>query len=659
MRTITFAAALAASAALAPLAAQAQAFQEGEDQWALTMIGAEEAYKRGFTGQGVLIGVFDSGIDATHSDLAGQMSGLGYDYATGEATVTDDNGHGTHVSGIIAAALDGAGVHGVAYNAQLAVYRLPVLIGTEAGFRAADAALGEYYDIALDQGVRIFNNSWGWDFYVETDGMSLSGVMEAMPGQVAAWRRAAEMDSVLVFSTGNEQQLQPNIQSGLPYYIPELQPHWLAVTATGITGEIASYANHCGLAAAWCLAAPGGDFPGAGQTPEETFITSDAVGGGVRPDAGTSMAAPHVTGAVAIAAEMFPEANAAGLTRLILTTARDIGAPGVDSVYGWGMLNVGALAQTLDPEAASVFANAGWAAREGQLAVRDTLLSRGVEGRGLWGAAIGQRANHDLSDTAYGARAETVGLVVGADILASDRFRLGMALAQTWTDLEERDGSRNTADVRATTLALIGGYEGDFLFAQGALGIDRRKHRHLRRTVPGTAGTVIEDQLAGQTRADGDGQFAAIKAGARFAVGSMDIRPYAQVTATRQKIDGADEAGADVFNLEVLETEATQYEAGPGVDLTLAPFAIGSSDVSFSAGLAYVTSWGDDDHAVLTGLIGAPILGRVSEVSDGFRANVAASARLAPGLTADAWIGGGQAETTDYISAGIGIRARF
>ncbi|RZJ94792.1 MAG: hypothetical protein EOO76_21160, partial [Novosphingobium sp.] len=114
-----------AGAAFVAAPASAQSFQEGTSQWNLALIHADAANSRGYTGAGVTVGVLDSGIDVANPDLAGQVSDLSHDVFAGGSATDDPNGHGTHVAGIIAAARDGLRVQGVAYDAELAAFRLP------------------------------------------------------------------------------------------------------------------------------------------------------------------------------------------------------------------------------------------------------------------------------------------------------------------------------------------------------------------------------------------------------------------------------------------------------------------------------------------------------------------------------------------------------
>ena len=107
---------------------------------------------------------------------------------------------------------------------------------------------------------------------------------------------------------------------------------WLVVVATDSSNRIASYSNGCGLAQSWCLAAPGSGIFAADS---DNNVDYEHV-------QGTSFAAPHVSGALALLKSVAPEFPMTVLTRILLTTATDLGDDGVDPVYGWGLVNVDA-----------------------------------------------------------------------------------------------------------------------------------------------------------------------------------------------------------------------------------------------------------------------------------------------------------------------------
>ena len=115
-------------------------------------------------------------------------------------------------------------------------------------------------------------------------------------------------------------------------YVSQSLFRWLAVVATDRSGSIASYSNGCGLSAAWCLSAPGSGIYTADSDSDSDYATSS----------GTSFAAPHVSGALAVLKSRMPVMPMSVIVAIVLTTATDL-APGgerIDGTYGWGLLNL-------------------------------------------------------------------------------------------------------------------------------------------------------------------------------------------------------------------------------------------------------------------------------------------------------------------------------
>ena len=113
-----------------------------------------------------------------------------------------------------------------------------------------------------------------------------------------------------------------------PRMVPNYQSHWLNVIAVDQNNRIADFSNGCGASKDWCIAAPGVE------------IITPNTGGGRQVEDGTSFAAPHVSGAAAVLKSAFPNLTAPQVVALLLTTARDLGAPGVDDVYGHGLVDL-------------------------------------------------------------------------------------------------------------------------------------------------------------------------------------------------------------------------------------------------------------------------------------------------------------------------------
>jgi subtilisin family serine protease len=251
--------------------------------YSLAQINAPAAYARGYTGQGVVTAVFDSGLDTGDNQFIGRIAGPGYDALTGTVGVTtDDMWHGTFVSGIIAADLDGVGMVGVAYNSKL----LPIrIVNPDGSITLSDSQLAAAINYATNAGAKVFNNSWNSSLSITQ--LSSSVLSSYMPATLNAYRAAVKAGAIIVFAAGNDAASQPGFYAALPADFPELKPGWVAAVATDSTGRIASYSDRCGSAAAWCIAAPGSNII-------SVYNRSYGVA------SGTSFAAPQVSGAAEI-----------------------------------------------------------------------------------------------------------------------------------------------------------------------------------------------------------------------------------------------------------------------------------------------------------------------------------------------------------------------
>ena len=247
------------------------------EQWNLTQIGAADAWRTS-TGAGVLIGIVDSGIDASHPDLTGKVEAQA-DCLGGtcrEGTARDRDGHGTAVAGIAAAKTDnGSGIAGVAPDARLVVARV---LGDDG--RGVTEDINRAIQWVVDKGARVVNLSLG-----EPDLVIVSRVGTPLrPGIEYAWSRGA----IPVLAAGNYESLN----AGGSANYGDL--HAMVVGSTDIRGRVPEYSTSLGNAM-WGLVAPGGNGDGPGQD-----VISPIPGGRYEWVAGTSMAAPHVSGALAL-----------------------------------------------------------------------------------------------------------------------------------------------------------------------------------------------------------------------------------------------------------------------------------------------------------------------------------------------------------------------
>ena len=282
-------------------------------QWALDRIGAASA-----RGEGVVVAVLDTGVDLAHVDLRDRVL-PGVDLVDGDDVAQDENGHGTHVAGIIAAtAGNGAGIAGVAPGASL----LPVRVLADDGTGTLDTVVA---------GVR-----WAVAHGADVVNLSLSEDAQAVlgPSLADALREAWDAGVVPVIAAGNQYVLGSGFAD---------EPAMVVGATTRGDGK-PTYSSSVG-GAKWGIAAPGGEQPALGQ--EGAVLSTYWVAGmsdQYAYDAGTSMAAPHVAGALAVLLGMGLSPQQA-VDRL-LATADDIGSPGRDDTFGAGRLNLAAATAT-------------------------------------------------------------------------------------------------------------------------------------------------------------------------------------------------------------------------------------------------------------------------------------------------------------------------
>ncbi|GIF76615.1 type VII secretion-associated serine protease mycosin [Asanoa siamensis] len=273
-----------------------------DEQWQLRELQARNAWRYS-TGAGVVVAVIDSGVDASHEDLAGQvLPGKDLVKPGGGDGHTDPVGHGTTVAGLIAGRADDEnGVMGLAPNAKI----LPVRV-LDADNRYDDAMIvARAVRWAVDSGARVINLSLGG-----------SGTSPAL---AAALDYAFARDVVVVACTGN---VLPQAASGVWY--PAREPGVIAVA--GLEKETDVLWNGSITGSATVLSAPATDLVGAKT-------------GGFWRVRGTSFAAPLVSAAAALIRAKWPTMPAGEVVNRLISTADDLGTPGRDDTYGFGKVD--------------------------------------------------------------------------------------------------------------------------------------------------------------------------------------------------------------------------------------------------------------------------------------------------------------------------------
>ncbi len=273
----------------------------------------------------VTVAILDSGIRATHEDLAERVVG-GWNFFHDTSNHADDHGHGTHVAGIAAAhANNGVGLAGVAHFPEVDLLSVKVCgptatwFGLVLSYGCTDSAITEGIIWAADQGAHVLN-------------LSLGGADHSQ-AQQDALAYALDEDALPVCAAGN------NGTSTVSY--PARNPECVAVSSTNWSDGLASYSN-------WGdeieLSAPGGGFEDDpySQISSALHDADDAYGW----KAGTSMASPQVAGLAAVLYSLGvggPDA----VRKRMHETAHDLGDPGWDPVFGYGRIDAAAAIEGL------------------------------------------------------------------------------------------------------------------------------------------------------------------------------------------------------------------------------------------------------------------------------------------------------------------------
>lgn len=278
-------------------------------------------------GAGIIVAVLDTGIAYEDRapyrqlpDFAGTAFVPGYDFVNDDPYADDDNRHGTHVAGIIAQATNnGLGCAGVAPGATL----MPVKV-LNAQALGTDDWVANGIRFAADHGAKIINMSLGGPSYSQS-------IQEAI-------EYATSRGVLIAVAAGNQGAL------GVEY--PARAPQCLAVGATRFDGTRCYYSNY---GPELSLVAPGGDTMvdqnGDGYPDgilQLSLEDNDPTRFRYRFESGTSFSVAHVSGVAALVWSLHPDWSAAEVRAALLETARDLGAPGPDPLYGAGLLDAAA-----------------------------------------------------------------------------------------------------------------------------------------------------------------------------------------------------------------------------------------------------------------------------------------------------------------------------
>jgi len=287
-------------------------------QWDMVKIGMPRAWA--VWQSAAAVAVIDTGIDLGHPEFSARIAG-GVDYSGDNSAGGQDNeGHGSHVAGTIGGnGNNGTGIAGMAWlGGLLAVKAL------NSGGSGTNSAIVQGIDWARTHGAQVINMSLGGPNY-----------SQAMQDAVI---RANNAGILVVAAAGNEAD------TGNPTSYPCAYAYVICVGATGPTDNWAYYSNHGSYV---LISAPGGD-PHNGD-PVSHFIVSTLWRGsssyyptsGYGAEAGTSMAAPHVAGLLAMLKSKYPGRPSDFYINRMISTAVDLGTPGRDEYFGYGRIDAG------------------------------------------------------------------------------------------------------------------------------------------------------------------------------------------------------------------------------------------------------------------------------------------------------------------------------
>ncbi|MCH8259942.1 MAG: S8 family serine peptidase [Planctomycetes bacterium] len=299
----------------------------------------------GITGEGVVVGIIDSGACLTHPDLANQIwdnvdeipnNGIdddnngyiddmvGWDFWGNDNNVGDSNGHGTHTTGTVAGDGTNGTTTGMAPDVSMMILRISFSL-------SAESMVWEAMQYAVDNEADVITASIGW--------------LHAWNPDRPMWRTVCEntiaAGTVVIYAAGNEGCQIPPDEIRTPGDVPAI----ITVGATDCGDNLASFSS-CGPVTwqnipPWndCPYPPGCLKPTISAPGVSTISTSNNCSGYFS-ISGTSMSTPHVAGAVALILQANPALDPAQVKEVLQLTAVDLGAPGDDNRFGAGRVDV-------------------------------------------------------------------------------------------------------------------------------------------------------------------------------------------------------------------------------------------------------------------------------------------------------------------------------
>lgn len=344
-----------------------------DSEWNIAKVNAPQVWAAGYDGSGVVIGSFDTGVELSHPDLESRYRGGAnswFDPYGQHSTPVDLagpwTGHGTHTTGTVLGGNAGGTDIGVAPGAKWIAAKAWDDNGsstTAAFLEIFEWMMDPDGDPATDDAPAVVSNSWGWGSF---------GCYTAYLEGVQAWVAAGIFPSFAVHNYG-------------PGYASARSPgNYLESVGVGGTDIDDNIYYSSGRGPSACdegIVKPDVNAPGVD-------VRSSVPGGGYGFKTGTSMATPHVTGAVALLLDANPILSLEELEDALKAGAVDLGAPGPDWDFGWGRIDLEASTGLVLPQV-SLFVESDCPVVPpgGTLALTATLVNRTSSPQPIWGIA--------------------------------------------------------------------------------------------------------------------------------------------------------------------------------------------------------------------------------------------------------------------------------
>lgn len=449
--------------------------------WGVTRVEAPVVQSSGYKGTGIKVGVIDTGIDLEHEDLS--VKG-GVNCITATASYDDDNGHGTHCAGTIAALDNEVGVLGVAPEASL--YAVKVLDSTGSGY-LSDVVEG------ID---------WAVSNQMDVISMSL-GASSGTTALQTACDNAYNQGLVVVAAAGNSGT---SAGTGDNVGYPARYASVIAVAATD-SADVRAYFSSTGPAVE--VAAPG------------YSIYSTYLGNAYKYLSGTSMATPHVAGIMALYKQHFPALTNGELRALLQQSAKDLGAAGRDPLYGYGLVTANVTVNTEPVTSITVSSSADTVAVGKTLAMSAAVLPANAANPAvIWSVAAGTgTASISTDGILTGTTAGTVTVIAaaadGSGVTGSRPITVTATAAKATVTTVKTNAASYTRGSKVTITVTVkdaanGAINGASVNATLLLGAKTISSKTLKT---GTAGTATWTYNTARTMTSGTYTVQAVTAG--------------------------------------------------------------------------------------------------------------------------------------------------